>query len=468
MPRYELSEGTSNKFWEIELTGSSYTSKWGKIGSGSTSMSTKQHKDDAAAKKEYDKLIAEKVKKGYQLVDGGGATQPAPSKSKPGAAPSGPARNASLEKAILANPDDTDAYLVYADWMQSNGEIRGELAALQHAGKTKEADALLRKFESWFLGDFATKKPPTWKLEWFCGYIKHATIGWNAFAGQDDDDDGDDDDDTSEAERCAKRLAAFLALPSAQFLQGLALGPVPGDDELSLDGLAEVIEQARPACLRTLFLGNIGDWDISSTSTSLPDSKSIRALREVRLRGGNVTIGEDVDLPELVSFAVESGSLTKEDLEAIAAAKWPKLERLEIWCGDPNYGATGTLEDLAPIFEGKSLPKLKHLGIRNCPFADAVANALISSKLLRQLDTLDLSMGNLSDAGLAAMAAAKDAFAHLALLNLDDNALTSSKELEVLTNGLAKHVNIGTQDSPERAVPRGEGNRWSRYVAVGE
>jgi len=32
MPRYELSEGTSNKFWEITLDGSAFTTVWGRIG----------------------------------------------------------------------------------------------------------------------------------------------------------------------------------------------------------------------------------------------------------------------------------------------------------------------------------------------------------------------------------------------------------------------------------------------------
>src|SRR5258706_9050444 len=145
MPRYEFKEGTSNKFWEIELAGSSYTSKWGKIG-GSTSMSTKKHPDAAAAKKDYDKLIAEKVKKGYQQVGGGSAPKVVKAaKAAKDAAPSGPARNPDLERAIVANPDDAEPYLVYADWMQTHGEIRGELTMLQHAGKTKEANALIRK-----------------------------------------------------------------------------------------------------------------------------------------------------------------------------------------------------------------------------------------------------------------------------------------------------------------------------------
>jgi predicted DNA-binding WGR domain protein len=69
MPRYEFSEGTSNKFWEINLSGKSFTTTYGKIGTGGQTT-IKQFKSDADAKKEYDKLVAEKVKKGYQPANG--------------------------------------------------------------------------------------------------------------------------------------------------------------------------------------------------------------------------------------------------------------------------------------------------------------------------------------------------------------------------------------------------------------
>jgi predicted DNA-binding WGR domain protein len=69
MPRYEFSEGSSNKFWEITLDGSSFTTTYGRIGTdGQTSL--KEWDSDEKAKKEYDKLVAEKVKKGYTLVGG--------------------------------------------------------------------------------------------------------------------------------------------------------------------------------------------------------------------------------------------------------------------------------------------------------------------------------------------------------------------------------------------------------------
>jgi predicted DNA-binding WGR domain protein len=49
----------SNKFWEITLSGTSFTTTYGKIGTtGQTTL--KEFKSAADAKKEHDKLIAEK------------------------------------------------------------------------------------------------------------------------------------------------------------------------------------------------------------------------------------------------------------------------------------------------------------------------------------------------------------------------------------------------------------------------
>jgi predicted DNA-binding WGR domain protein len=100
MPRYEFSEGSSNKFWEIKLDGASFTTTYGKIGTpGTTTL--KSWKDAAEAKKEYDKLVHEKTKKGYELA-GDGDTQaddddddePAPAPKAKAAAPAAKAKPA--------------------------------------------------------------------------------------------------------------------------------------------------------------------------------------------------------------------------------------------------------------------------------------------------------------------------------------------------------------------------------------
>ena len=67
MPRYEFSDGKSNKFWEIALSGNSFTTTYGRIGTAGQST-TKTFGSEAEASKQYEKLVAEKVGKGYQLV----------------------------------------------------------------------------------------------------------------------------------------------------------------------------------------------------------------------------------------------------------------------------------------------------------------------------------------------------------------------------------------------------------------
>jgi ankyrin repeat protein len=58
-------EGTSNKFWNIEIANKSFTVTFGKIGTKGQSQ-TKEFGDKDACRKEANKLIAEKTKKGYQ------------------------------------------------------------------------------------------------------------------------------------------------------------------------------------------------------------------------------------------------------------------------------------------------------------------------------------------------------------------------------------------------------------------
>jgi predicted DNA-binding WGR domain protein len=72
MARYECVEGNSKKFWEVTLDGASLTTRWGRIGSNGQSK-TKRFADAAAAQKEHDALVREKLAKKYSLVGGSAA-----------------------------------------------------------------------------------------------------------------------------------------------------------------------------------------------------------------------------------------------------------------------------------------------------------------------------------------------------------------------------------------------------------
>jgi predicted DNA-binding WGR domain protein len=94
MRRFELSEGTSNKFWEIEVDGSSVTTRWGRLGTNGQSK-TKEFASAAKAQAEHDALVREKTGKGYSEVGvvAGAAlprATPAPKPAAPAAAPPPP------------------------------------------------------------------------------------------------------------------------------------------------------------------------------------------------------------------------------------------------------------------------------------------------------------------------------------------------------------------------------------------
>ncbi len=72
MRRFELTDDKSNKFWEIDLDGTSFTVTFGKIGTNGQTQ-TKSFDSASKAQAEHDKLVKEKTKKGYVEVGGGDA-----------------------------------------------------------------------------------------------------------------------------------------------------------------------------------------------------------------------------------------------------------------------------------------------------------------------------------------------------------------------------------------------------------
>jgi predicted DNA-binding WGR domain protein len=109
MRRFEFSAGGSDKFWEIEIEGNDVTVRYGRIGTHGLSQ-TKNFADATTAKKEHDKLVAEKLKKGY--VEVGAAPSPAGDQGSQPATVSGSARRSaeSLKKVLAAANVDLSTF----------------------------------------------------------------------------------------------------------------------------------------------------------------------------------------------------------------------------------------------------------------------------------------------------------------------------------------------------------------------
>lgn len=434
MPRYELSDGSSNKFWEITLDGKSFKTTFGKIGSsGQTQL--KQFGSDAAAKKVYEKLIAEKVKKGYEPAGSGKAK----AKPKPIAVSTIPAQsNPELEKAIDNNPYDTDAYSVLADWLQHHGDPRGELIALQLANKDKAAKALIEKHAGYFLGPLAEHVKTydgenTDAFTWKYGFIHAVRLSHDHYANEEWEG------------KLADVLEMLIDHASGRFLAEITFVFNNDPSEDTLQDLIDILVKRAPKTIRKL---HFGDYDFcgpaSPTATGNTEIswygignlsklwKSVPKLRTLITQGGSSEISDvpfklgALELPELVHAEFRSGGLERPNAKAISNGQFPNIEYLEIWYGDDSYGGNAKPKDVQLLLDRVDLPKLRYLGLKNAMFTDELPERLAAASLTKQLTVLDLSMGCMTDKGAELMAKHKDAFAHLDKLDVSENYLTKA------------------------------------------
>lgn len=109
-----------------------------------------------------------------------------------------------LEQALLNNLEDKDTWLVYADYLQSQGDIRGELIVLEYAqekaGVEERTQALLQEYQQYFLEE-AIAHIKSVILTWKRGFIDVLQLNIDS----------------------PEILNSFLALKSSQFLQKLHL-----------------------------------------------------------------------------------------------------------------------------------------------------------------------------------------------------------------------------------------------------
>lgn len=380
------------------------------------------------------------------------------------------ARDEALEAAIARDPDAIEPYLVYADWLQAEGDPRGELIALQaeaarhgandavsaarqHWPRTiapprplpdgahaRAADALIARHPDHFLAGH--------EVEWRCGFWH--TLRYRLFEGK--------RGGLAEAAHRA-RLADTLAHPSARFLRALHLWIDDGASPAAL------LPDRLPPTLRTLYLGDFDfpeecelSWcDLGDVSALAPRLGALEAL----VLQGNAMLRDPVELPSLRTLEWITVGVADADLVALARSRLPRLETLSVWVGDPDPigELLVTIDALAELARAE-LPSLTALGLRNCALTDELVPLLLESPLLPRLRRLDLSLGALTDAGAARLAAAGDRLAHLELLDVTESLLTK--------DGLAVLARLPCPVAAGDQVPERRGDDGARYVAITE
>jgi uncharacterized protein (TIGR02996 family) len=281
-----------------------------------------------------------------------------------------------LLNVIRSSPDDPRNYLVLADHLQQLGDPRGHLIALQASLLRRgpyfveqSVRELLQAHAEELLGPHTSQLG----LDWFLGFVARARVSCEA------------PQTSIDAVR-----ALFAGHPSFSLLREVVLERDEGraSVEAAVDELARV-EGSPLSVLR--IRGGDHAWQ-----RSLGDVGTLwsvfRQLRVVDLHGYTLHFGE-LDLPELCSFAIHTGTAAgRLAVSRIFEGACPSLRHLtiDISLDDDFDGAP--IEMPSELAAG--LPNLRHLVFR-APDTDAFWQRLANDRLLSQLSTLDTSLDNL-------------------------------------------------------------------------
>ena len=326
-----------------------------------------------------------------------------------------------LEAPIHEDPYDPQAYLVYADSLQIQGDPRGELIALEVAAEkdrtlTAAANAYFDRHAEAFLGPLAEHQAAfTWRF----GFIHRVRLTSNR----------------------AKIYELLRSHPSGRFIAELLVRPA-GLGDPDLEAIVALLVTDPPPSLRRLQLGADRDrdheanWFHSGTAIDRLWGP-LHRLRHLVVDGGQYKLGA-IDLPAVEHAAFRTSGLMADNARSIARAIMPRIRHLDI-SGDHNNSTEtlisrtgraamsredGSISDLAALFARSDLSALRVLGITNSVFTDAVCRLLPTSRILPQLAVLDLSWGNMTDHGARVLAKNRDAFRRLEILDVSRNNLS--------------------------------------------
>lgn len=454
MRTFVQSDEKSQKFWNITLSGKTYTVTFGKVGTKGR-FQVKDFPDEDKARAAYDKAIAEKLTKGYT------ETTPVP------AVPATPLQH-SLEMALVENPEDLAAHSAYADYLAEQGSPLGEFIQIQLALAAKPTEtervrlqaresALLTLHAQTWLGDagrflvghwsapdqpwdysFARGWPDKIRLLPFPEAVLASvcreprmrllsrlevlydmryhpfdfeTVMQGVSAALQGEEEESDWEDSYEP---VSLLATVLASPMLRNLRSVKLGFSDSADPLVHstminafgDFTASDVIQLLQQCqrLEELYLNaHVGHIE------NLFASPALRNLRVLQYYFGSTTWVDANQPPPGYPLAVLAGNSA--------------LQRLTTLRLHPGRDTIIGTQELRPLVRSPNLPSLTHLQIQMTNFGDEGARIIVESGILRQLETLDLAYGNLTDAGAQILAECSD-LRHLKTLNVSRNALT--------------------------------------------
>jgi uncharacterized protein (TIGR02996 family) len=479
MHTFVYSDAKSHKFWNIELQGNAFTVTYGRVGATGQTQ-TKQFANAATARKEHDKLIKEKITKGYSETTSS-AAKPSPEQE-------------ALEEALVENPGDLATHMAYADWLNEQGDPRGEFIQTQLAledstrptterKKLKAREkTLFKKHGHEWLGGLAAKlldNEEEGTFEYFePRYSFQFARGWL---------------DYLQAEDFTVSFARTLAhSPQARLLRHLILVSDAGDeDEPDSYEAGDDIPARHPdhpamyplirsRCLANVRILQIGEdqgddfeaFRCYMFTPTLPDLvKVMPRLEELYVFSHQNDLDKLFGVKTLHNLRVLKVYHSDKYPLAILA-KNPSLGRLTHLLCHPHHHRRAYNDDpdfdpelayinpsgVRALLRSPHVKSLTHLQLRLSSTGDNGIKEIVNSGILKQLKVLDLRHGCVSDEGARALAECPD-LANLERLDLNRNHLTTTG-IQLLRKRLGKAVHadnqIGPNEDPNRYLFEGE------------
>ncbi len=208
----------------------------------------------------------------------------------------------------------------------------------------------------------------------------------------------------------AQRLATLAGWEKACSIEALIFGRWRDYEGVSSSFIVEALEEntSRFPALRGLFLGAIDCEALRPNAWMIRQGEVSRllnafpGLEHFAVRGTRGMRFQPTRHLCLRTLTFESPNLPVQVLRNLHESVLPDLEELTIHVGQRSNWQKWD-DALEALLSSDSFPNLTRLGLCNAANADRVAIMLAQSPVLSRLRELDLSFGNLSDAGVQAL-----------------------------------------------------------------
>ena len=267
-----------------------------------------------------------------------------------------------------------------------------------------------------------------------------------------------DYDDYDEGKGPATMVEEILADPEFPQVTQLIIGSwgsaCEDDCQEILDGIRA--NKDKFAHVESLFVGDM-DYEECEVSWILQGNYSdfwevMPQLKELTIKGSMDLVLGDIVHQNLEALTIICGGLPVSVIQSIKKAKLPGLKKLVLYIGIENYGFDGNKDTIKALLEESDFPKLEYLGIEDSEIQDELVQVVLESKYMKQLHTLDLDNGTLTDKGGELLLGKLPSYPNIKVLDVHYHYM--SEEMEEKLKALP--IEVDTSESNEPEEYRGE------------